>query len=488
MSNVLNIDKKITIGTGDLELYLNVTLNATGEVLVDKKADSLVANFARILQSMMGSENIGSGLYFNQARNTTFPTMLADSGVTFEVVSAVTPGNPTRVTFNGNMTTFDNAGDQGLQFMGIGGIVPNINGFHPSADVTWISDSIADIAVDTTGSPAFVDEGARVRLWEDVGTRDLDAELSVLQYSGIVIGHDGSIANVTDQQCLNNEFDAGEGGALEPFEVIYNSPKLALPTFNVATGVSELFLSSIITNNTGNTIDVDEIGWYVPISSATNNRKMALIARDTVIGVTLAQGESATVSYRLQTKLAAHGGILKPFIQMLYRQLSQILGVSNITVRNIQGNDISDDAEEGIFHTVGLSGSGYLQNFESGFTHDFLGVQVGTGTTAVVLGDYALETRVAQGEASGELRSYGEIIQNFNIAGSVASFDIVKYFENVSGGTITIGEVGIYSVTDEIEGSVLDIACIYREVLGATQAVLNGEIVKIVISFELTVA
>ena len=116
-----------------------------------------------------------------------------------------------------------------------------------------------------------------------------------------------------------------------------------------------------------------------------------------------------------------------------------------------------------------------------------MGLQIGTDNTAVALDDRALGARVDHGEASGEMRQYGQIIQNFQIAGSVASFDLVKYFENVSGGTIGINEVGIYSGTDEFEAQNYGVVCIHRETLGSTQNVLDGEILKVVLQVQLTV-
>ena len=54
------------------------------------------------------------------------------------------------------MSRFDNGGDQGIQLAGIGGVTPDLNGFHAPADITYVSDSQVDIDIDTSASAAFL--------------------------------------------------------------------------------------------------------------------------------------------------------------------------------------------------------------------------------------------------------------------------------------------------------------------------------------------
>ena len=64
MGSILELKPKITVGTGDLELYFKME-TMSGEVIVDKKADSLVPNFARLLMSAMGRNPIEGNLFLN---------------------------------------------------------------------------------------------------------------------------------------------------------------------------------------------------------------------------------------------------------------------------------------------------------------------------------------------------------------------------------------------------------------------------------------
>ncbi len=77
-----------------------------------------------------------------------------------------------------------------------------------------------------------------------------------------------------------------------------------------------------------------------------------------------------------------------------------------------------------------------------------VGIVVGTGTAAESFEDYILGAKVAHGTGSGQL-SY---VDQASITGTLAytagtktwAVDIVRILNNNSGGTITIGETGIY--------------------------------------------
>lgn len=484
--DLITLEPKLTIGTGDLELYLKMSMNATGEVVVDKKADSLVPNFLRIMMSFMGNELHQPGLFFNSSDSEAFPDVMRDYAETAETVLSVTPGNPTRVTFVANMNTFDNAGDQGIQLAGIGGIVPNINGFHPPADITYISDSVVDIAIDTTGSPAYSDDGSLVRLWEDWGTNSPQRPNASTFGDFIIVVGENADANITDQQSLNKEWPATTTG--ESFKIQYTEPTVAAPAFDVGAGTGEMFFSAIISNTSGANLALGEIALYARIYDSTNDNRYVLIARDTV-STTLTNGSSATVNYSLQTNQSGVGGLTTAFMNMLYRQFHPTSG--NVTIVNIDGGNHVDSDDTGAFQACSTSGD--IKGTFVGLTGrpgDDIGPQVGTGNTAMAIDDNALETRIDHGETSGTLFHHGAIVRNFQIVGSVASFEIVKLFENLSGGLITVNEVGMYVGSEELNGAIVTdgVHMIHREVLAAPIGVTDTSILKLVYTMELTVA
>ena len=78
------------------------------------------------------------------------------------------------------------------------------------------------------------------------------------------------------------------------------------------------------------------------------------------------------------------------------------------------------------------------------------GLVVGSGTNAVTINDYALQTLIAHGVGAGQL-SYGAM--NFvapAVAGSTKSFTLVRIFTNSSGSDITVNEIGIYVKSNTI--------------------------------------
>ena len=490
MSTILNISKRIHINN-DIKLRIDVDrIKANGcieRIIDDMPAHSLVANFARLMMAMMSNIDIPEGLYFSSSDTTQGTAMLSDSGESFGVISSVAVGNPTRITLTSSATDLDNSGNEGIQIMGVGGVTPDINGFYPSSDITHVSNTQIDIDVDTTGSPAFSDEGARVRVFRNVSSPDtMDTDSTTFGAFRIAVGRSVN-NNVVDQQSLVNEFDQAESAtSIESYELVYTDTVVSAPSFDFANDIGELFFSGIITNNSGASQTLNELGLYAAAHRDANDNRYALIARDLIApNVTLAQGESAAVTYRLQTTVGVNGGILEQFLRALYRQFAPSAG--NTTLVDINSFDHSGDEDTGMLLAMGVSGSGTANGFDLGFGGDSLGIQVGTDNTAVIIEDRALGSRIDHGEGSGEFIHYGQFIDNFEISSNVAQFKIVKYFENVSGSSIDVDEIGLYVATEQTEGQLYGVACIYREILSSTQTVDNGEILKVELCFQVTV-
>ena len=483
-SRVIEINPKIKINQGgDLNLHVNM-VTGEGEVLIDQPANSLVANFARILYAWANGKTFSDGTFYNSSDSEAFPNVMRDYTETAETVLSVTPGNPTRVQFFGNMNTFDNSGTHGIQLAGVGGITPDINGFWHPDDLTYIADNIVDLDIDTTGSPAFVNESSLVRLWQNFPDNDpRRPSASTLGDFVIMVGR-GNVANVADQQCLENEWRASD--IVEANTITYTEPTVAVPGFNVSAGTGEMFFSANITNNSGADLAINELGLYARVVDISNDNRYVLIARD-LVSTTLTDGSSATVSYKMQTTFSAPGGLLQAFLLQLYRQFAPSAGNTDIT--DIYGVTHSRGEDDTQFFVAAPSGDTQGMNeFIAGDTSDKLGPQVGTGTTAVAIDDNALETRIAHGESAGTLIHYGAYVTNFQVVGSVASFDIVKLFENQSGGNITVTEIGLYESSDTFEGQIYGVLCMYREVLASSVTVNDGEILKVTMTVELTVA
>lgn len=80
---------------------------------------------------------------------------------------------------------------------------------------------------------------------------------------------------------------------------------------------------------------------------------------------------------------------------------------------------------------------------EGAVTDDQTGIIVGTGTTPVASNDVAMETLIAHGTAAGEL-SYGAMSKTTTaIVGVNVDLIMTRTFNNGSGSTINVTEVGI---------------------------------------------
>jgi hypothetical protein len=71
------------------------------------------------------------------------------------------------------------------------------------------------------------------------------------------------------------------------------------------------------------------------------------------------------------------------------------------------------------------------------------GIQVGTGTNAVAIGDYTLQSQISHGTGSGQLQ-YGAVsVGTVAVIPPSAEFTIARTFTNLSGADITVNEVGL---------------------------------------------
>lgn len=72
-----------------------------------------------------------------------------------------------------------------------------------------------------------------------------------------------------------------------------------------------------------------------------------------------------------------------------------------------------------------------------------IGIVAGTGTTAVTVTDYKLETTIVHGTGSGQLSYAAELLDTaWTTSGSTSYFTRSRVLTNSSGADITINEVG----------------------------------------------
>lgn len=121
----------------------------------------------------------------------------------------------------------------------------------------------------------------------------------------------------------------------------------------------------------------------------------------------------------------------------------------------MMGSGASGDSTAGVVDTggtgrtveqaaTGLASEGPRMNAAAG--DETLGVQLGTGVTAVDRDDNALVALIAEGAGAGQLNY---LIQAFSLRVEIAGgfrFSLERQVNNNSGGTITVQEIGLVTL------------------------------------------
>jgi len=194
------------------------------------------------------------------------------------------------------------------------------------------------------------------------------------------------------------------------------------------------------------------------------------------------------------------------FIAFLYCAHVQITAAAAYTLQDITNTARTVDGQSWghmsksnlrIGAAPGLSGVYCTNGSEEGGVGDFspdtctingelLGIVVGTGVGAVAPADYALGTKIAHGEAAGELQYGGCELLPIVIANPNGEFTIRRYLTNVSGGGITVEEVGIYSPGSDYLTFDAWPFCVARDLTGGV-AVANTELLRVTYVVQITV-
>lgn len=175
------------------------------------------------------------------------------------------------------------------------------------------------------------------------------------------------------------------------------------------------------------------------------------------------------------------------FIKTLYRAMSQDNGdtANMLTVFDIVDNPPGSTYYTNLFYCAGTSGKSrqYFKTFYHYYTYgEYLGIVVGTDSTAVAPSQTKLIAPIEHGTAVDELEYFGMLVADeadFNVDTSAdeAYFEIERIFRNDSGGSITIEEIGINTLATAYPFQQNIVFCILRDV--DTIEVADGEYLKI---------
>ena len=136
----------------------------------------------------------------------------------------------------------------------------------------------------------------------------------------------------------------------------------------------------------------------------------------------------------------------KPLNSYVLGLIDILQGLFNATAApsNVSIPDTANSARA--FNTLNLLwNNGYPMGFQANAAsaNDTYGIQIGTSNTAIGIADYHLNTKITHGTTSGKLQYGACSIGAAGTTGTTRQFTISRTFTNLSGGDITVEEVGL---------------------------------------------
>ncbi len=120
-----------------------------------------------------------------------------------------------------------------------------------------------------------------------------------------------------------------------------------------------------------------------------------------------------------------------------------------------------------------------------------VGIQVGRGAASVSLDDYALQTRISHGRGANQFEIDGCAVFPPTFAHPTGETVVRRYFNNNSGASITVNEVGLYSpFTSRLsrqDDMRLFVFCIARDLVAPGLDVDDGELLRVTYTIEIEV-
>lgn len=460
------IKKELLINGGDMDLYLDLFLTdkeGKTEKILTKKADSILANFMRILYIMMGrdnQDNVLGGTFYRLGHTfagSSIVSITSGAGAVFRITGTtnlfssypsagyITLGGFKGITLDGRYT-----------FTKISPTVIDIDGTTYSAGYTaGTGGGAAYFPITTIGNPYD----------------------QAFKSQGIVVGT-GDEPVVIDDQLMHKQVpNASSNGSLT-----YGSTIVSQDT-NDSTS-AQITITRTFVNNATDTVAVNEIGFLMDAGSS-----IILMTMRDILGsvVNVGSGATLTVNYRIKTVLGTGtdpGGFIASFMRLLYRHI----GATSRAVFDIDNVSRTAYYNYATFAAIYSGGKNKLNPNEGAIQEGYkIGIVLGTGNSSVSMGDYYLETPIEHGEGAGEMLYYGGFAEGFTVGASYAEFSIMKAIENNSGSQIVINEYVLVCAADDNTTSITtnqyefsNLFTVTRNVLTAPVAVEDQEILKVI--------
>ena len=463
---------KVGSHNGGLDLMCRMYLD--GELIREFKGHSFLMPFAYGLHALTHGGNANrfwGGIYDNDftSRSTN--------------IVGVSTGSPARI--NTQYSRFYQLQDDDyIWIWGVQGTASVVNGMKR---VKRVDNNSADIyemdgvtPVDTTG--LSYDGGGYACLYgyRNSAVSQTDTHPQVLNSWDLIVGTDNSPVAIDDFG-LGSRVQKGSGAD----QMSHTDTQISAQTTNKPS--SRFTLSRSYTNNSGASIEINEIGIATRQLGHFNDSNelytTSLIARD-VLGssVTVADTKTLTVQYEVITNLnpdtqdtetdGTNGGFVETFL-------------NTMRVLATQSNYNYTDAKA--FSSCSTPAN-TNQNTDDNYEGYRTGIRLGTDQTFTSMTDADLLSIINHGEADGELYHYGCNIEDdmvVDTANDKCVIEINRIFENRGSTDITIKEIGLYANRD-LGGSNYSSDLIARTALQSTDwyTISPGEFVQVTYTIE----
>jgi hypothetical protein len=129
----------------------------------------------------------------------------------------------------------------------------------------------------------------------------------------------------------------------------------------------------------------------------------------------------------------------------LFSQMAAVncLSADGLSVRDIGGTFRSGNWPVG-YSDYSLNFKTDNHGYKAAAADTTRGIVVGTGSDPEDFDDYALGSQIANGTGAGLLSYIASEVYTISTVGTVKKNELVRYFNNNSGGAITVNEVGLY--------------------------------------------
>ena len=159
-----------------------------------------------------------------------------------------------------------------------------------------------------------------------------------------------------------------------------------------------------------------------------------------------------------------------------------VFGAGNINIKDDTGAVIYGAKPIAQDYNASLDalGNGYRGNAGD----DARGILVGSGTNAESFEDYILQTKIANGTLAGQLSYVAGEVPTKSYAALTITIGHIRYFNNNSGGSVSVNEVGIASYGKANALTTTWLRC--RDKLASTVTVPNTGQLKVSYTIQLT--